>query len=61
MYQAVKCFLKDESGSVPIEYGLIGAALVLAFISMLVALTRELRHVLNQSKDNVSSLDKVSE
>lgn len=55
MYRALKRFLNDENGSLPIEYGLIGAALMLAFVSMLAGLGRELRHVLRQCKDGAFS------
>ena len=60
MYRSIERFLKDESGSVTIEYGLIGAGIVFAFVAVLTGLAVELRHVLSSSKQDAKNLDKPS-
>ena len=60
MYRSLKRFIRNESGSVTIEYGIIGMGIALAFIAVLAALGGELKQIVASSKHNMHNVDKPS-
>jgi Flp pilus assembly pilin Flp len=60
MYRSLKRFIQNESGSVTIEYGLIGMGIALAFIAVLATLGGELKQIIASSKHNIHIADKSS-
>jgi Flp pilus assembly pilin Flp len=60
MYRSLKRFIRNESGSVTIEYGIIGMGIGLAFIAVLAILGGELRQIVANSKHNIHNVDKPS-
>lgn len=57
MYRSIKRFIEDESGSVALDYGIIGAGIFIAFVAILATLGAELRQIVSNSKNDVDNVD----
>jgi Flp pilus assembly pilin Flp len=60
MYRSLKRFIGNESGSVTVEYGIIGMGIALAFVAVLAMLGGELKQIVANSKHHVQNVDKPS-